>query len=539
MKKPEKKRNNTLVDLLDGSKPADYSGREGLVYCRVSSKRQETDGSGLQSQEVRCLSDLQSIGVPHTKTFPDTYTGGGDFMNRPAMRGMLAFIDANPHKKYLVVFDDLKRFARDVEFHLKLKAALKARNVMLRCLNYNFDESPTGRFAEIVMAAHGEMERLENKRQVIQKQKARLEAGYWPFTAKKGYSMIKNPLHGKISKPNEEGRVIKKAMEGFAAATFVRKIDVARFLVKQGIWKRDPEKYLDQVDAMLRDVFYAGMIEYPAWGVERRPGKHEGLTTLDVHETIQRRLSKDGIHKRARADNSARFPQRGLIVCAECDGHMTAAPSKGNGGEYGYYWCHNRDCSLYKKTARQTDVESGFNRLLKKTRLKPEVEKIITVVFDRVWNEEVGDLKKQETDMERQRDTLKIKLKQLADAAVKAKSEQLREAYEDQMEETKAELKGIEGDQASSRIDLSVPYRTALGKATGLLKNPSKAWSALDPIEQHKLFYFIFERKLAYNLKIGYRTDEIPSAARLFEEFVVANSDSVEAGGFEPPCKIG
>src|SRR3989338_2662568 len=95
-----------------------YEKREGLVYARVSSKRQETEGSGLESQEGRCINELRILGVPYVKTFPDSFTGGGDFMKRPAMRELLAYIDARPDKNFLVIFDDLKRFARDVEFHL-------------------------------------------------------------------------------------------------------------------------------------------------------------------------------------------------------------------------------------------------------------------------------------------------------------------------------------------------------------------------------------------------------------------------------------
>src|SRR3989338_9409684 len=158
-----------------------FEDREGLVYARVSSKKQEMEGTGLQSQEGRCINDLKTIGVSYIKSFPDSFTGGGDFMKRPAMKELLEYIDARPHKKFVVVFDDLKRFARDVEFHLKLRTAFRARDVILRCLNYNFDESPEGRFAELIMAGQAELERHQNSRQVSQKMKARLEAGYWSF----------------------------------------------------------------------------------------------------------------------------------------------------------------------------------------------------------------------------------------------------------------------------------------------------------------------------------------------------------------------
>lgn len=54
--------------------------------------------------------------------------------------------------------------------------------------------------------------------------------------------------------------------------------------------------------------------------------------------------------------------------------------------------------------------------------------------------------------------------------------------------------------------------------------------------EQHRLFYFIFEEKVAYDMQEGYRTDKIPTAAKLFEAFAAESSTDVEMGGIEPPC---
>ena len=209
-----------------------YAGREGLVYARVSSKRQEIEGHGLEGQGERCVADLKSIHVPHVKTFSDSFSGGGDFMKRPAMCEMLDFIDVHAHKDYVVVFDDLSRFARDVEFHLKLRAAFKIRGVVLRCLNHNLDDSPEGRYTEIILAAGNELHRLQNRRSVIQKMKARMQMGYWPFAGKRGYDMFKDPMHDKLLVANKDGRLLKEALEGFASGSLVRKADVARFLFK-------------------------------------------------------------------------------------------------------------------------------------------------------------------------------------------------------------------------------------------------------------------------------------------------------------------
>jgi len=105
-------------------------GRFGLVYARVSTKRQEREGNGLESQEVRCKSQLRALNVPYERSFYDAFTGGVDFLHRPAMQEMLRYIDEHPNKRFVVLFDDLKRFAREVEFHFNLKKAFKERNVI-------------------------------------------------------------------------------------------------------------------------------------------------------------------------------------------------------------------------------------------------------------------------------------------------------------------------------------------------------------------------------------------------------------------------
>ena len=87
--------------------------KHAVIYCRVSSKSQEEEGHGLESQETRCREHARLKGYTVEAVFPDTITGGGDFMKRPGMVALLSYLDAQPDQNYVVIFDDLKRFARD------------------------------------------------------------------------------------------------------------------------------------------------------------------------------------------------------------------------------------------------------------------------------------------------------------------------------------------------------------------------------------------------------------------------------------------
>lgn len=515
-----------------------------LVYVRVSTETQARDGHGLDAQEHRCREYATQKGYAVAAVFSDAYSGGGDFMGRPGMQELFAFLDAHPYENYVVIFDDLKRAARDVAEHLRLAAALKDRHVRRESPNHNFDESPEGQFIETILAGHAQLERQQNKRQVVQKMKARLERGYWTFGPKKGYRHERTKEHGVFAVPSEEGvEILKPALEGFAYGTLPRKIDVCRYLIERGFWKKQrAEKYIDKLTtAILQEPFYCGDIAYPAWGVERRKGQHEGIITPEVFERIQQRLHRDNATTRVRTDISEEFPLRGLLVCSACSRHLTGAPSRNRKGLlYYYYFCQNHECPLRTKGLRKADVERDFRTLLMKNRLKETAVPLAHTVFDRIWEQEVRDRSRQR-HMEQQRaDELRERVRVYSDMTYKAvgRSETLHRTYENQTEKFAQELEVIEA-KLSKDGDISTPYRTALTKATGVLRNPVSIWDSVDAVEKHRLFPFIFEAKLPYTKNAGYRTADTLSTTRLFEELAEANPLDVEVRGIGPRSESG
>lgn len=524
---PKRQRGGRKVVVVASNEPR----TKALIYCRVSSKTQATDGHGLDSQEHRCREYASRKGYEVEKVFHDSLSGGGDFMKRPAMRALLAYADENPHKAYVAIFDDLKRFARDTVFHWNLRNELQARNMIPECLNFNFEDTPEGVFVETMMAAQGQLEREQNRRQVIQKQKARMELGYWPFAAKKGYTSVKDPIHGKICKPNNEGEILADALRLFEDRTLVRKINVCQYLVEKEFWTgQDPEKYVDKLSQILRDPFYCGDMEYPAWDVKRREAKHEGIITRDMFERIQKIIKRETTLKRIRWDISPEFRLRGLILCDHCGNHLTAAWSK---KIFPYYVCHTKGCERYGKSIRRNDIENQFIELLKRNTLKSEIGEVVSVVFERVWTQEMDSLKAEETYRQEELKTLEAKATRLTEAVLGAKSDAVREVYEKQIEDIADQITELKSLPAVP-TDLTIPYRTAIDKATGLLKSPYSVWQNMSVVEQHSLYYFIFEEKLRYNQFTGYRTEKSPNAIRLFEDFVSKNTLDVEMAGIEP-----
>ena len=271
--------------------------KHALIYCRVSSKKQREEGSGLESQEHRCREYAESKGLIVEAVFPDDVSGGGDFLKRSGMVALLSYLDAQRDKNYVVIFDDLKRFARDTEFHIKLRREFKLRNASIECLNFKFEDTPEGKFIETVFAAHGELEREQNGRQVLQKMKARLEQGYWVYRRPIGYEYIESKGGGKILVPHEPlASIVAEALNGFATGRFQTQVEVQRFLESKPEYPKDrPDGTIraTTITRFLNKPVYAGYVESPKWDVSLREGKHKGLITFAAHQRIKERLKEN------------------------------------------------------------------------------------------------------------------------------------------------------------------------------------------------------------------------------------------------------
>lgn len=516
---------------------------KAIIYCRVSSQRQKNEGNGLESQEQRCRHYAKERGYPvdDSAVFKDSFSGGGDYRNRPALQALFKYVDDNPHVSFVVIIDDLSRFARDVTAHFKLRKDLEARSVSLECTNFNFEDTPEGELIEAMIAVQNQYHRANNTRQVVQKQKSRLESGYWAFGAKKGYVMIKHALHnGKLSVPKKpEAEYLKVAIEGFATGRFKYKVDACRYLVEKGFWnKQKPERYIDKFTAILKDIFYAGYIEYPMWGVARREGHHEGIISLEIFEAVQKLLNQETSGKRPRKDMSEDFPLRGLIVCADCCQHMTGAWSQGRTKKYAYYFCQNRDCAKYAKVCSKADVEKEYDKLLKSSKLRTEIEGLVKAVFEKEWEREVKNLKQVELTLVADRVHKEHQLQELVSMLCTTKNPTVMKAYENQIEKLSEEIDELP-DKPISAEELNVPYQTALSKCQRMLQSPYAVWHSVGVDEKQKLFHFIFQSKLPYDKTHGYQTGKNLSYVRVFEEFVTTNSQQVDSRGIEPrthPC---
>ncbi len=409
---------------------------ECLIYGRVSDTKQKIEGSGLESQEFRCRQYAAEKSYVVEKVFHDDVSGGGDFAKRPGMIALLNYLETNKETSYVVIFDDLKRLARDTMFHWQLRHAIANFGSKVECLNYTFDDSPEGEFMETLFAAQGQLERQQIGRQTKQKTKARLEAGFHAFNAPMGFKFIKSKAQGKILVRNEPvASVIAEMMEGFASGRFQTKQEARYFLEKTPEYPKTDSGRLgnNHVNKILSNPLYAGYIEYKPWGIDLRKGRHEGMINYETFQKIQERL-KGRAYAPARKDLNQDFILRNFVAC-ECGNSLTAAWSKSRTGRrHPYYVCQNRKCDYKGKSIRRDVLEGEFETLLKKLMPTKPLITIAEKMFKMLWNHRAQSQHTRKALLEIECGKLDRKIEQLLDNIVEANSATVIKAFEKRIE---------------------------------------------------------------------------------------------------------
>jgi len=457
---------------------SEVSSQKAVIYCRVSSKRQTIEGSGLDSQEHRCRQYAKTKGYDVLEVFGDDVSGGGDFMKRQGMVQLLDFLALHTNDNVIVIFDDLKRFARDTIFHFKLKQTLQLYNAKPECLNFKFEDTPEGEFVETVFAAQGQLERLQNRRQTVQKMRARLEQGYWVFAAPMGYKYAKHAAHGKLLVRDEPvASIIQEALEGLAAGRFQSIAEVKRFFETFPTFPRDmygDVRYQRVTEIATRPV-YAGCVSCDKWDMNIRQGQHEGLISYEDFQKVQQRLTEKP-QAPARPDLNRDFPLRGFVTCGECERPLTACWSKSSTGKrHAYYLCQYKHCSFRGKSIRRDAMEGDFADMLKELQPSQSGMRAAAMMFKDLWDRKAAMSTQLVKSMKQDLITVETQIQTLLDRIMNASSTSVVGAYENrigQLEQKKLELT----QKCAQNGQPTRPFEEMFERAMLFLANPCKIW---------------------------------------------------------------
>ena len=510
--------------------------RTAVIYCRVSSKKQKVDGSGLDSQEHRCREYAAARGYVVDEVFFDDMTGGGDFMNRPGMVELLRYLGRGSRADgYVVIFDDLKRFARDTEFHIRLRQRLAARNATVECLNFTFEDTPEGKFVETIIAAQGELERLQNKRQTLQKMKARLERGYYVFSCPTGYKYNKSE-NGNVLVRNEPlASIIAEALDGYASGRFQLQAEVKRFLESHPEYPRDRSGVVlnQHVANLLTRTVYAGYVEAPKWGVSLRKGHHAPLISFETFQKIQDRLNGKA-RVPARKNLNADFPLRGAVICGHCSTPLTACWAKGKTALHPYYHCPKRGCESYGKSIRRAKIEGEFESMLMELKPAPGVFAVARAMFKDLWDHRLASAEARTSGLKAELAKIEKQVEQFLDRIADAETPSVIAVYENRIRKLE-EQKALIAEKVASCGRPVRTFEETLRTSLDFLANPQNLWASDHLEDKRAVLKLTFADRLAYVRNEGFRTLNLAFPFKALTDFSGGRLEMARPERFELP----
>ena len=467
--------------------------------------KQMTSGDGLGSQETRCREYAKYKGYEVVQVFQDDLSGA--LIKRSGMQAMLSYLRSHKRTQCVVIIDDISRLARGLEAHLQLRAAIDSAGGILESPSIEFGEDSDSLLVENLLASVSQHQKQKNAEQTLNRMRARIMNGYWPFACPVGYRYERVGGQGKMLVRNEPlASILHEALEGYATGRFQLQAEVKRFLeLHPEFPKAANGVVLNQtVKCILSRSVYAGYVESPEWGVSLRKGHHEPLISFENFNKIQQRL---GAHPNAPARKNLNldFPLRGFVICGDCGTPLTSCWSKGSTNSYPYYLCPKRGCLSYGKSVRRAVLEKHFDDLLGELQPTESLFRVAQAMFEELWKHRLRSQQERTRMLKTELTKIERQVEQFLDRIANADVPSVVSAYENR-------IRKLEGDkmEISEKIaNCGRPLRSfddTLRTALEFIGNPRKLWASEHFEDKRAVLKLAFSERLPYIRNEGFRT---------------------------------
>ena len=311
------------------------------LYARKSSEAEEKQALSIDSQIKEMLTLAQRDGLNIVEIYKESHSAK-DCGQRPVYNQLIGNIRAGKFNGILVWHPDrLARNAGDLGAVVDLLDQKKL--IEIRTYSQRFTNNPNEKFLLMILGSQAKLENDNKSINVKRGLRMRVESGLWPSVAPTGYlnhpdrtmkcHVITDPIRSHIIKIIFE----KVANEKYS----IRK--VFRWMKEdlKFITKNNKPLTLSNIQLLLRNNFYMGMIEYPRRSGKWYPGKHEPLITKELFLKVQMQLDSNKSDA-VRIDREFAFTK--LMKCGMCGSGITAEEKHkniidGSVRKYIYYGC--------------------------------------------------------------------------------------------------------------------------------------------------------------------------------------------------------
>lgn len=371
--------------------------KKAIIYLRVSTGKQ-VDGASLDVQKKMCQDWATRNDLLVDKIYHDDGVSAKT-LERPALKEMLEYIDANKGRiSYLITYQT-DRLSRNVADFYTLLALLAKQGIEYKNVNSSIETDVNN---ELVLGIEAVMAQHDNKVKSVRvkdNMKAHARGGYRMSKTPLGLRNVRDVLKRSTVAPVEGvAEKVATMLEAYSTGTYTIS-GLLKLCEDIGLKSASGKPLqIQAISKMLRYPIYAGLEQSQHTGGELIPSAFKGIITPAVYYRNQELLAGNKNTATKYKQNNPEFPLRRFVLCTECNKPITgSSPRSGSGTPSPRYHCSR--CRV--PSVKAEELHEQFLHLLSSLKPDPDMERFLKEIIVRVWRDETKILASKQKKLHR------------------------------------------------------------------------------------------------------------------------------------------
>jgi len=323
--------------------PAGSRERSAVIYCRVSTKAQDDEGTSLESKSAACIKHAQSLGYTVGRITKEVYTGV-ELWDRPLLAQDRA--DVKPGNFQALIAHATDRLSRDPIHRAIVAEECERAGVDLIFATEPLDTSPEAALIRYVKGYASKLEHAKIRERTMRGKRSVVESGRLIKGSKHLYGYHTDRTTGTRAIHDVEATVVRMmfdwvATDGVPLRSVIKRLNEQEIPAPAtGVWEyqdgRVPRWGTGTVHRILRKPAYKGKAFAYRWAAPKRPGSKyptvhfrersewvampagntPAIVPPEVWDRAQQRM--DTNRGQDTRNNARPYLLRGFIWCAVC-----------------------------------------------------------------------------------------------------------------------------------------------------------------------------------------------------------------------------
>ncbi|MFB9841111.1 recombinase family protein [Mucilaginibacter ginsenosidivorans] len=316
---------------------------KAVIYCRVSTKEQVTDGNSLITQERLCREYASKEGFEVTELFIEKGESAKT-ADRKELNRLLDFCTKKSNAIRAVIAYKIDRISRNLADYSYIKVKLNKADVEIRSVTEYFEDTPAGRFMENIIANVSQFDNEVRTERSVGGMREAVNEGRYVWNAPLGYDNVR--MDKSTIAPNHLAPLIKETFQLIAQRTYPT--EVIRLMMHQ---KGLTDKNGNPVNRayffrIVRNPLYKGIIKTFGMTVQ---GSFEPIVEPDLFDEVQAVLNDRKNTVKHYLKENPDFPLR-RFVTNEGGKLLRGYWAKGKTKKYPYYSFQQVGTTIRKET---------------------------------------------------------------------------------------------------------------------------------------------------------------------------------------------